>query len=187
MGCVDGPNQGKCRDMVHVREARVPEDVVAVAGLDTSFLAERELDIQPDGLGFSVAMRDLPVPRRKVYPVEAAPGGIVAVDGDDVIGYAEVGYVEWNRRAVLGHFYVANGRRRGGTGTALLAEAVRRAKGTGAWCLWLETQNVNEPAIGFYLRRGFRICGLDTAFYDPDELPGEAAVFLAMDLRDDSP
>ncbi len=172
---------------MQVRAVRLPEDAAGVTGLDTSFVAERELDIQPDGLGFSVAMRDLPVPRRKVYPVEAGPGGMVAVDGNDVIGYAEVRYAEWNRRAVLWHFYVETGRRRGGTGTALLAEAVRQAKAKGAWCLWLETQNVNEPAIGFYLRRGFRICGLDTAFYDPDEVPGEAAVFLAMDLRDDAP
>jgi len=170
--------------MVQVRVVRLPDDADGVAGLDASFLTERELDVQPDQLGFRVASRELPAPRGKAYRVVAAPGGLVAVDKDEVIGYAEISYAAWNRRAALEHIYVASRHRGTGTGTALLAEAVRQARATGARCLWLETQNVNEPAIGFYLSRGFRICGLDTTFYDPAESPGEVAIFLAMDLED---
>lgn len=172
--------------MVHVRAVRLPDDAHGVAALDTSLLAKRELDVRPDGLGFRVTMRELPAPRRKEYHVEAAAGGLVAVDGDSVVGYAEISYSAWNRRAVLEHIYVAFGQRGSGIGTALLAEAVRQARETGARCLWLETQNVNEPAIGFYLSKGFRICGLDTTFYEPAESPGEVAVFLAMDLEGQS-
>lgn len=170
--------------MVQVRLVRLPDDAPGVAGLDASFVAERELEVRPEGFGFRVAMHDAPAPRRKRYQVEAAPGGLVAVDRGAIVGYAEISYAAWNRRAVLEHLYVASGHRGSGTGTALLAEAVSKAQASGARCLWLETQNVNEPAIAFYLSRGFRICGLDVTLYDPAELPGEVAVFLAMSLND---
>lgn len=38
---------------------------------------------------------------------------------------------------------------------------------TAARCLWLETQNVNYPAVQFYLRLGFELCGLDQTLYAP--------------------
>jgi ribosomal protein S18 acetylase RimI-like enzyme len=53
------------------------------------------------------------------------------------------------------------------------------AKAAGARCLWLETQNVNYPAIQFYLAHGFYLCGFDESFYDPVELPGEFAFFFS--------
>jgi ribosomal protein S18 acetylase RimI-like enzyme len=44
-------------------------------------------------------------------------------------------------------------------------ERARREPATG--CLWLETQNVNYPAVQFYRRMGFRLCGLDETLYRP--------------------
>jgi len=46
---------------------------------------------------------------------------------------------------------------------------------------------VNYPAIQFYRRLGFRLCGLDETLYRPDDsasVPGEVALFFARDLRD---
>jgi ribosomal protein S18 acetylase RimI-like enzyme len=53
-------------------------------------------------------------------------------------------------------------------------------------CLWLETENVNYPAIGFYRRAGFRLCGLDDILYrpgDPGLLPGEVLTVTGVMLR----
>jgi hypothetical protein len=49
--------------------------------------------------------------------------------------------------------------------------------------MWVETQNINIPAIQFYQRAGFRFCGLDEALYDPEE-PGrhEVALFWVREL-----
>lgn len=54
----------------------------------------------------------------------------------------------------------------------------------GARAVWLETQNVNLPAIRFYRAFGFQLAGLDDSLYDPKELPGECAVFLALSIGD---
>jgi hypothetical protein len=44
---------------------------------------------------------------------------------------------------------------------------------------------VNYPAVHFYLRMGFQLCGLDETLYrpsDPGLLPGEVALYFARDL-----
>ena len=54
-----------------------------------------------------------------------------------------------------------------GIGRALLQAIEPIARAAGALRLWLETQNVNYPAIRFYRRQGFRLVGLDESLYDP--------------------
>ena len=68
-------------------------------------------------------------------------------------------------------------------GAALLRELAHYARAAGARCLWLETQNINHPAIQFYRRMGFRLCGLDQSLYNPVG-PGrdEVALFFVRDL-----
>ncbi len=44
-----------------------------------------------------------------------------------------------------------------GVGTALLAEAERRAAAAGAAKIWLNTTNDNTNALRFYQRRGYRV------------------------------
>jgi ribosomal protein S18 acetylase RimI-like enzyme len=54
-----------------------------------------------------------------------------------------------------------------------------------ARCLWLETQNINYPAVQFYRRMGFRLCGLDETLYRPGMpglLPAEVALYFSRDL-----
>jgi ribosomal protein S18 acetylase RimI-like enzyme len=56
------------------------------------------------------------------------------------------------------------------------------ARDRGAWCVWLETQADNSPAIAFYRRLGFRLCGLDECLYNPaSPAAGDLAVFFALE------
>jgi ribosomal protein S18 acetylase RimI-like enzyme len=41
------------------------------------------------------------------------------------------------------------------------------AHAAGSRALWLETSNVAHPAITFYRRVGFVLCGLDLSLHDP--------------------
>jgi ribosomal protein S18 acetylase RimI-like enzyme len=50
----------------------------------------------------------------------------------------------------------------------------------GSRCVWLETQASNYPAIQFYRRLGFGLCGLDERFYGPAS--PDTALFFARDL-----
>jgi len=64
-------------------------------------------------------------------------------------------------------------------GRALLDALATHARAAKARCLFAETQNVNYPAVQFYLATGFYLAGLDESFYDPIETPGEFALFFA--------
>jgi ribosomal protein S18 acetylase RimI-like enzyme len=49
----------------------------------------------------------------------------------------------------------------------------------------VETQNTNYPAIQFYQRYGFKLCGLDERLYDPaTQSIEETALFFALDLQE---
>ncbi len=103
---------------------------------------------------------------------------------DKMIGFAAVGFENWNSRAVLRGIYVLPEYKGRGLGATLLKEAISYANGLQARCLWLETQNVNFPAISFYLRSGFRFCGFDNSLYDPEKVLGdEIALYFCLDLN----
>jgi ribosomal protein S18 acetylase RimI-like enzyme len=60
---------------------------------------------------------------------------------------------------------------------------VAAARTAGTRCVWLETSTVAYPAIGFYRRMGFALCGLDLSLYDADgPAAGEVALFFARSL-----
>jgi ribosomal protein S18 acetylase RimI-like enzyme len=111
---------------------------------------------------------------------------LVAEDNEELAGFGEVVFEPWNRRAIIAHLYVSPSSRGLGIGSALLEALDRRARISGARCLWLETQNVNYPAIQFYRRSGFRLCGLDDTLYDPERDPttglDEVALFFTRPL-----
>lgn len=58
-------------------------------------------------------------------------------------------------------------RRRRGIGRALMDSVVAFAGQVAARCVWLETQDVNYPAVRFYRRLGVRLCRVDQWLYDP--------------------
>lgn len=177
--------------MFTLRPARWPDDMAPLAGLDHSFTTDRIYRVCREQLSFMVTEERVAPPLHKVYgptahlepPIHEADFTVVAEQEGKLVGVAAVKYEAWNRRVEVWHVYVERAARRCGIGTALMNELVAFARSMGASCLWVETQNVNFPAIQFYRRAGFRICGLDEAFYD-GEGPGprEVALFWVREL-----
>ncbi|QTR01699.1 GNAT family N-acetyltransferase, partial [Saccharothrix algeriensis] len=60
--------------------------------------------------------------------------------------------------------------------------ALDHGRSRGARTAWLETSNVNVPAVRAYLRMGFTLCGLDTTLYRGTPAEGEIALYLARNL-----
>jgi ribosomal protein S18 acetylase RimI-like enzyme len=174
--------------VIVTRPIRMPADASAVEAIDRTFTTTTVYEVRrrPTADGMPAAIELVgPVttaPRTKRYDMTPRQGGLVARRGGVTVAYAHVAYVDWNRRAEIGDFYVAATARRSGVGAALMAAVMRRARLTPARCLWLETQNVNGPAIAFYLRQGFTLCGFDDALYDPAVHPGETALFFRHPL-----
>jgi ribosomal protein S18 acetylase RimI-like enzyme len=159
----------------------LPEDRAAVVGIDASYRTRRIYQVERLDLGFRLTERELPDVLHKRYEIVPVAGGTVAECDGVITGYGELTYSEWNRRAVVEHLYVSADARGQGVGSALLRALGEQARAVGARLLWLETQNVNLPAIGFYRSRGFRLCGLDETLYDPARLPGECALYFTLD------
>ena len=174
-------------DLFITRPAQWPQDVPALSVLDTSFVTDRIYRLTLDGLSFGLEEDALAPPLHKSYPFDPTDReeqgnwdhAVVAEAEERLIGFAAAQYMAWNRRTVIWHLYVAPDYRGRGVGTRLLDTVDTFARRVGARCLWLETQNVNVPAVRFYLRSGFMLCGLDTSLYDPEgPAGGEVALFL---------
>jgi ribosomal protein S18 acetylase RimI-like enzyme len=93
-----------------------------------------------------------------------------AVLDSQQVGWIEVGYERWNNRMRVWEFLVREDFRRSGIGSLLMDYAVTAAKEKGARMLVLETQSCNVPAIGFYLKYGFRLIGFDLAAYSNEDI-----------------
>jgi ribosomal protein S18 acetylase RimI-like enzyme len=105
-----------------------------------------------------------------------------------VAGFASMRFESWNKRSILRHLYVAPDHRRRGVGRALVEAISSLSDSVGSRCVWVETQNINYPAIQFYLRLGFQLCGLDTSLYDLSSKPTqEIGLFFARFANMPSP
>ena len=169
-----------------VRPVDWARDAEGIAAIDTSFTTDRVYRFGRERGGFGFALPLLATtPLTKSYPLpkdDPGDGAFVAELDGEIAGFAQVEPPAWNGRAVVTHLYVSSSHRGRGLGRALLDALAAHARAGGARCLWIETQNVNYPAIQFYLATGFRLCGFDESFYDPVELPGELALFFAREL-----
>lgn len=132
----------------------------------------------------------LNVPFQKIYPlnlikndIDVADFTVVAEIKENIAGFTTVRFEEWNKRAVMTGIFVAPEYKGRGIGRELVDAALNYAKSKEARCLWLETQNVNYPAIQFYRKVGFEFCGFDTSLYNPaDVSPGETAFYFCKQL-----
>ena len=171
--------------MLRFRPLRWPQDRDALARLDVSLATDVVYAVERRGpLDFALVERRVDPPLTKRYAVDwnalaAAPHVTVAEQDGAVVGVAAVTWQAWNRRAELSHLYVDAMARGRGVGAGLLRAAETAARGLGARCLWVETQQVNASAIRFYLRRGFTCCGWDAALYEDER---EVAVFFVLPL-----
>lgn len=171
--------------MLRFRPLRWPQDRDALARLDVSLATDVVYAVERRGpLAFALTERRVDPPLVKRYAVDwdalaATPHVTVAELEGAVVGVAAVTWQAWNRRAELSHLYVDAAARGRGVGAGLLRAAESAARALGARCLWVETQQVNAPAIRFYLREGFTCCGLDAALYEDER---EVAVFFTRPM-----
>jgi ribosomal-protein-alanine N-acetyltransferase len=91
---------------------------------------------------------------------------VVAVDGDDVIGYAGLcAYAP--HEAYVQTLGVTGSRQREGIGTLLLLDLVEEAARRGCPRLDLEVRADNASAIALYEHHGFHQIGVRRGYYQP--------------------
>jgi ribosomal protein S18 acetylase RimI-like enzyme len=163
-------------------------DGEAVLAFDASYVTDRIYALKRDGLNFSLVEEACDPPFHKRYHVsldeetmDTVLVSVAAWEGEALLGFALVREERWNRRAVLADFYITPDSRGQGIGTAMLDEVIRRVAETESRHLWIESQNINFPAIQFYRQMGFEICGFDAALYDGRHSK-EIAIYLVKDI-----
>ncbi len=174
--------------MTQTRSIRRGEDEAHILRVDTSFSTDRIYKVKRNGLSFSLEPHVInPILRKDYGPVtdlDEYPLVVVAEEASVICGFAALRVETWNNRMVLGHLFVSANYRGSGIGKLLVHHCIDCAKGIGSRCLWLETQNINYPAIQFYQQMGFEWCGLDTALYDDTtDSVNEVALFFARRIE----
>ncbi len=168
--------------LIEVLRTLSAEHVRALQSLDTSFVTDRSYRVSATARGFELVEEPLATPLRKRYELRQGepPWDLVVLagDGGGLSGMAATTYEAWNRRQVLNELHVAPDQRRRGLARRLLTEVHHAARENGARELWVETQNVNVPAVRAYRRLGFRLTGIDLSRYPPPQ-DGEVALFLS--------
>lgn len=174
-----------------IRKPLWPDDSAAIAAIDASYSSEQIHRVEFSGLGISIRQSKVAPAYQKtmvvpdlVAEVQAASKSAVVEIDSRVCAVAAIQLEAWNRRAILRHFYVDKSKRRTGIGSELLGFLLWKAANRGARCLWVETQNTNDPAIQFYLKNGFQFCGVDSSLYAPEgAAPAECAMYFVHDLK----
>ncbi len=115
--------------------------------------------------------------------LNSVDGGYVALADGQVAGVVLLNVEEWRSVARIEDIIVGRQFRRYGIGSLLLNCASDWARKRGCWAIVLETQNVNYPAIQFYLRNGLEVWSINQHFYPPGSVEHEVAIFMGKKLR----
>lgn len=106
-----------------------------------------------------------------------------AYNDDRLIGVAITEERLWNSTLWIDYIILSEEYRGMGIGELLLNELSNHAKSENFRAVTLETQNTNFPAINFYRKNGFEICGLDVALYNGANEKSEVAIFMIKNLN----
>ena len=110
-------------------------------------------------------------------------GGYIALADGQVAGVILLNIEAWRGVTRIEDIIVGRLFRRYGIGTLLLNCAADWARKHGCHAILLETQNINYPAINFYLRNGLEVWGISQHFYPPGPEEHEVAIFMGKMLR----
>lgn len=115
--------------------------------------------------------------------LNSVDGGYVALADGKIAGVVLLNLEAWRSVVRIEDIIVGRQFRRYGIGSLLLNCASDWARNRGCRAIVLETQNVNYPAIQFYLRNGWEVWSVYQHFYPPGSVEHEVAIFMGKRLR----
>lgn len=114
--------------------------------------------------------------------LQSVDGGYVALADGQLAGSILLRVEEWRSVTYVEELIVGRQFRRYGIGSLLLSCAADWARERDCWAITLETQNINYPAIQFYLRNNLEVWGINWQFYPPGPVAHEVAIFMGKRL-----
>jgi len=114
--------------------------------------------------------------------LSSVEGGYIALAHGQVAGVVLLNVKEERSIVRIEDIVVDRRFRRYGIGSLLLNCASDWARKRNCWAILLEIQNVNFPAIQFYLRNGLEVWSINQHFYPPGPVEHEVAIFMGKKL-----
>jgi ribosomal protein S18 acetylase RimI-like enzyme len=160
--------------MITIRRG-VPDDAAALAELAaTTFHETFAIDNTPEDLALHLA-NSYGVAQQTAELENPAIDTLVALSGDDMVGYAQL--CSGESPSCVGHtsaielwrFYVAQSWHGRGVAQALMRAAIEAAQARSAEVLWLGVWERNPRARTFYLKMGFVDVGSKVFVVGTDE------------------
>jgi len=138
---------------------------------DALIIAEMSRDLIESGLGWSWT------PSRVAGEIKELNSNVIlALEGNDIIGFAVMTYL--NEEAHLNLFGVHPGHRRKGVGTRMVKWLEKTALISGIGAVYLETRLTNQEGRKFYKTLGYKVIQRIPGYYRGRE----TAVRMAHDL-----
>lgn len=106
-------------------------------------------------------------------------GALFVADEAGVRGFVDVTEMAWNQVAYINNLAVAPAFRRKGVGTLLMHAALDWGREKNLRAAMLDTSTKAHPAISFYQKQGFLLCGLNDMLYPNRDI----ALLFALSLR----
>jgi ribosomal protein S18 acetylase RimI-like enzyme len=108
---------------------------------------------------------------------------LVVEENGRLIALLDAEVERWRRALKVWNLLVDEQSRRQGIGTRLMQQAIEFATKSNCRAVSVEAQATNWPALCFYTKLGFQICGVDHHFYTNRDLERkEVALFLYREL-----
>jgi len=107
---------------------------------------------------------------------------LVAEDDGEIVGHLQL--VGGEDDVELKSMAVAEGRRGGGVGRALVEAALRRCRDRGVRRITVSTASADTGNLRFYQRQGFRMLRIERDAFGPDAGYAEGIVIDGIPLRD---
>lgn len=114
--------------------------------------------------------------------LRSAEGGYIALALGKAAGVILLKVDEEHKVARIEQIIVGRQYRRYGIGSLLLSCAADWARKRGCRAILLEIQNVNYPAVQFYLRNGLEVWSIHRHFYAPGSNEHEVALFMGKSV-----
>lgn len=176
-------------------------DLPRLVEIDAEFESNRYLAVEKITAGLNVTWRlsdrpleppfvssDYSLSRQERQEVamrlQAADGLYLVVEHQQrLVALLDMERERWRDTAMIWNILVDRHHRRRGLGTELMNRAVAWGRQHKLRALVLETQTNNYAACCFYLKYGFKLCGIDDHFYSNDDIGvKEVALFWWYEL-----
>ncbi len=171
-----------------------PDDVHDLQGalrvddsFETDYVWQMEEQNRPGLVNVSFRLTRLPRPMRVTDLIKPddvvrnvkTGASLFLAEEAGIQGFLDIAAVEWNQSAYINNFAVAPAYRRRGTGTALLRAALEWARAQKLRAAMLDTSTKDYPAICFYQKHGFQLCGYNDQIYPNRDI----ALYFCLNLR----